>query len=231
MNEKMFLGNSLETLQVFGMRMPYKIKEDMEIWRLFISLYVNHGFSQLVINCIGLLFSGFMLEAQMGSIRMMLFYFSAGICANLLGATVNDWYAAGAEPALLAQFAGLLAMYVYFWDRIGDNYCARVCGLFLCTFLLVIGIYFLTSFAQPYKTYMKLAKIAFPDGNGFLGGAIFGFFLTWVFLRPTTGSIRKSSRGECILFTVGLGVSTLILVIVLAVFLSSYEPKEYWSYG
>lgn len=63
MNEKMFLGNSLETLQVFGMRMPYKIKEDMEIWRLFISLYVNHGFSQLVINCIGLLFSGFMLEA------------------------------------------------------------------------------------------------------------------------------------------------------------------------
>lgn len=147
LNEKMFLGNSLECLQDFGMRMPFKIKEDIEIWRLFLSLYVNHGFSQIIINCLGLMFSGFMLEAQMGSIRMMFFYFAAGISGNLLAATVNDWYAVGAEPALLAQFAGLIAMYVYYWDRIGDDYCARVCGLFLCVFLLLIGIYFLTSFA------------------------------------------------------------------------------------
>ena len=96
----MFLGNSLETLQSFGMRMPYLIYEDVQFWRLLTSLYVNHGFSQIIINCLLQLFAGFMLEAQMGSIRMALFFFYAGIGGNLFGAAVSDKYATGAEPAI-----------------------------------------------------------------------------------------------------------------------------------
>ena len=184
LNKYMFLGNSLETLHDFGMRMPFEIKENGEVWRLILSLYINHGLSQLIINCLGLMFSGFMLEAQMGSIRLMLFYFISGICGNLLATTANDWYAVGAEPALLAQLAGLISMYIYFWNNIGqeEDWCRRVCGLFLCVFLLFIGIYFLTSFAQPYKIYMQAFKLAYPDTSGIFGGALFGFFLAWVFI-------------------------------------------------
>ena len=40
-NDHWFLGNSLETLDNWGMRMPYKIKEDYEVWRLILSLYIN----------------------------------------------------------------------------------------------------------------------------------------------------------------------------------------------
>ena len=45
LNEKWFLGNSIETLKDFGMRIPYLIKEKGEIWRLIMSLYVNLAFS------------------------------------------------------------------------------------------------------------------------------------------------------------------------------------------
>ena len=44
-NDHWFLGNSLETLDKWGMRMPYKIKEDMELHRLVLSLYLNQGFT------------------------------------------------------------------------------------------------------------------------------------------------------------------------------------------
>ena len=44
-NNSWFLGNSLETLDKWGMRMPYKIKEDMALHRLVLSLYLNQGFT------------------------------------------------------------------------------------------------------------------------------------------------------------------------------------------
>jgi len=62
LNDKWFLGNARETLMDFGMRMPYMIKEDGEIWRLVVSLYLNMGFSQVFINCIAQLITGFLLE-------------------------------------------------------------------------------------------------------------------------------------------------------------------------
>ena len=121
-------------------------------------------------------------------------------------------------------------MYIYYWDRMDGEWCKKICGLFIMIFLLVIAVFLLSSFAAPYKSYAKFYKINFPDGMGMLGGALFGFFLSWVFLPPITGSISQASRREKILFGVGLGTSLMIFVIVLAVFIAAYEPKEYWSY-
>lgn len=120
-NDHWFLGNSLETLEKFGMRMPYKIKDDVEIYRLFLSLYVNQGFTQIVINILAQLFSGFMLEAQLGAMRMLFFFFIVGISANFFGATVEDKYATGAEPAIFGMFTALAGMYVYYWDEMGKT--------------------------------------------------------------------------------------------------------------
>ena len=66
------------------------------------SIYVSHGFSQVIINCLGLLISGFIIESMMGSFRFIIFYFVAGISANLFAAATDSWYATGAEPVLFA---------------------------------------------------------------------------------------------------------------------------------
>jgi len=221
----MFLGNTPECMKTFGMRMPFLIKEG-EVWRLFLSLYVNHGFSQVVVNCLAQLFAGLMLEAQMGSLRMAFFWFTAGIGANLFAATAEDLYAAGAEPAMFALISGLLAMFIYYWERIHcENWCMKVCGFFMMIFLLVIGIFFLTSFAAPYKNYMKLWKISYPDSMGFLGGFLFGMPLTWVFLPSSTGSFKTAPRLEKGLFYFGLIMALAIFCIVVAAFLTGTEPK------
>jgi len=51
-NPYMLLGNAPKTLQTFGMRMPWRIRESYQIQRLLFSLYVNHGFQQVITNCI-----------------------------------------------------------------------------------------------------------------------------------------------------------------------------------
>ena len=52
---------------------------------------------------------------------MMMFWLSSGICANLFGATVDDEYAAGAEPVLFAMLTALIGMYVYYWDSVSTG--------------------------------------------------------------------------------------------------------------
>ena len=74
-----------------------------------------------MINLLAQLFSGFMLEAQLGSLRMLFFFFWTGICGNLFAATVDDEYATGAEPAIFAMFTALAGMYVYYWSEMGKS--------------------------------------------------------------------------------------------------------------
>ena len=45
LNDYWFLGISRETLQAFGMRMPFKIKDNGQIYRLFSALYASQGLS------------------------------------------------------------------------------------------------------------------------------------------------------------------------------------------
>ena len=212
--------------------MPFRIKESAELWRLVMSLYINFSFAQLVINCLGQMIAGFMLEAQMGSLRLMCFWFAAGICANLFAATVDDFYAAGAEPALFAMLGGLIAMYCYYWDRLGtdEDWCRKVCGLFMMVFLLVIGIVFLVSFAQPYKNWAKFYRISYPDPMGYLGGFLFGFPMSWIFFAPTGRSLKLATKREKMLFYVGIGLASVLLFIIVVSFAFGSEPDKYWEY-
>ncbi len=82
-------------------------------------------------------------------------------------------------------------MYIYYWERMSGTFGRKICGFFIMVFLLAIGIYFMVSFAGPYAKYTKFYKIDYPDSMGILGGGLFGFFLSWVFLQPLAGgSIR-----------------------------------------
>ena len=94
--------------------------------------------------------------------------------------------------------------------------------------LLVIGIFFLTSFAAPYKNYTEDFRIRYPDSGGIMGGALFGFLLSWVFAVPVAGGITKASRRELIMMIVGVCFWLLILGITAGSFFGS-EPEFYWS--
>ena len=90
--------------------------------------------------------------------------------------------------------------------------------------LLVIGIFFLTSFASPYGKFMRLYAIAYPDSMGFLGGFLFGLPLTWVMLPPGSGSLGNATRREKGLFIAGLVWTLILSAIIIAVFAASSDP-------
>ena len=61
-NDKIFLGVNPPTLEQYGMRMPYRIVVDYEVWRLFTSIYITHGLITLTVSSLAQLILGFRLE-------------------------------------------------------------------------------------------------------------------------------------------------------------------------
>ena len=92
----------------------------------------------------------------------------------------------------------------------------------------MIAIFALSSFASEYKDYSKIYNISYPDTMGFLGGAIFGFPMIWIFLPPVSGTLKNASRREICLFIAGLCWCILINTIIICVFAFDYTPKEYY---
>lgn len=212
-------------MKIFGMRMPFLIAEQGQIWRLVASLYINQGFMQLIINCLLQLFVGMMLEAALGSLRMCAFWFTAGISANLFAAMTDDMYATGAEPAVFAMISSLLAMYIYYWDNIEcESWCAKICGCFMFIMILVIVIFLMTTIAAPFKNNMRVLKISYPDSMGILGGFLFGMPLAWVLLPYADGSYSNAKGAEKCLFFFGLIWTLCLNAISIAYFFSSAEP-------
>jgi len=54
---------------------------------------------------------------------MAFFFLIVGICANLFAASVEDRYATGVEPAMVGLMCGVVASYIYHWDRLPMEWC------------------------------------------------------------------------------------------------------------
>lgn len=65
---------------------------------------------------------------------------------------------------------------------------------------------------------------------GFLGGFLFGFPMSWVFLPPVTGSMKQSTRRERGLFICGMIWTMSFLVLIIVLFSFESDP-EYYSKG
>lgn len=94
---------------------------------------------------------------------MAAFYFSVGISANIFGAAITDWYAAGPEPVIFGQLGGFIAAYIFYWDYIQCACCFKMCGCFGLVFLILACSYIFVAIAQPLRDSTQAIKIAYPD--------------------------------------------------------------------
>ena len=148
MNDMFFLGVHEETLQSFGMRMPYKVRYDMAVHRLLMPALLNYGISTMVINVLIEMIIGFMVDAPMGSFRMCVFFLISVVGGNLTGCVISSDYAIGAEPFIFAMFSALLGMFIVFWDQLGENVSRKICMMCLVVLFIIIMILFLSSMAD-----------------------------------------------------------------------------------
>ena len=224
LNKAMFLGTNAATLEKFGLRMPWKIVTDGEVWRLVLPLFVNHGFLTMAINTVVQLILGFILEKALGVYRMATFYLAVGISANVIGAWGTSWYATGPEPAIYGELGGLIGAYIFYWNNILCSCCQKILGFFGLLVLTAFAVFVMVASTESMRGYSQALRIALPDTWGCIGGFICGFFLVWAFLPPVASQpFSKRQLREKVLLLVGLMV---YLAVIVACLVSLFTGKR-----
>jgi len=93
--------------------------------------------------------------------------------------------------------------------------------------MLVVGIFLLVQQAEPYKLYTKIYAVSYVDTMGLLGGFLFGVPLTWVFVKPYSGTLKAASRREICLFITGI-IWSVGLLIAMAVVFATSSSEHHW---
>ena len=179
-----FLGTSKETLMNMGLRMPYRIYHNYEVWRLLTSALLSYNLQSFAITVIIEMIIGFMLEAAFGSFRMLLFMLITVAGANIFASAMTYQYAVGPEAIVYGMFAGLIAMFIVYWDKLGENTSRKICLLFIVVLLMVLSIMILQRPSKVGKAFASALFLSYPDIPACLGGCMFGLFTAFMLL-PT----------------------------------------------
>jgi membrane associated rhomboid family serine protease len=210
------------------MRMPWRIKYNYEVIRLFVPTFMHFGFSHLIISLLLQLITGSVVESVIGPVKTLILYLLTAIGANLLGAVSSSAYAIGSEPftyAMLGSFFGMLLMY---WNRMGEDFCPKICAVFMLIIGVVIVTMLVTISATTYTKTLRLVYIVFPDVWGCVGGFVVGLFSS-LWMLPKTEQGGKPTSRERGLMIAGI-ICTVVYFVVLVVWLAAVvEPKAHWN--
>ena len=90
---------------------------------------------------------GFMLEGNMGSMRMMAFFMISGIGGTLFATVNSPLYSAGPEPAMFGMAAGLLGWFMFYWQSFEDrcSFGQRLCYFILLVLVVVMMVFLMYS--------------------------------------------------------------------------------------
>ena len=225
LNEIFFLGLQWETLQRFGMRMPWLIHDSYEIHRLLLSPLLHFGFSHFVICVLLQTIVGSLVESVIGSLRLVILYFLVGIGSSLFACICTDNYGVGSEVFVYGMLASLFAMLLTYWPRMGEAFCPKICAILMLVFAVVVVVMLLTMSATTYTKILAISHISYPDVFAGIGGFIVGL-LSSLWMMPSVEGNKRTMR-EQILFLSGIIGSVIFFVVVILVFAFA-SPKEYW---
>lgn len=139
---------------------------DKEYYRIFTSLFMHFGFEHLMNNMLMLGILGKYLEPAIGHVKFVLIYFLSGLGGNVLSMLgelkLDDYYvSAGASGAVFGLTGALLCL--------TSLYRGRIKGVTQQGMLFMIAISLYNGFTSTGV-----------DNLAHLGGAIFGFIVTWI---------------------------------------------------
>lgn len=102
----------------------------------------------------------------------------------MFASMVSPLYGLGSEPIVMAQMGAFFAMLLVYWNRFGDNFCVKICAVFLMLFLVFVVCLLLSSTASMYTRRLMANKIMYPDVYAWIGGYLTGFFNSMWMLPP-----------------------------------------------
>lgn len=180
-----FLPPSYTTLDLLGDLSGRKIREKpYQSYRWITNNFLHMGFEHIFLNCLSILIIGTLLEYLIGTWKYMAIYFISGILGSLFSVLTspND-SSVGASISICGLITALLGFYIINWNRLTvifgiENKCLIVALPLVMSFM---------SMPLAFSTYSG-SGVDHSQNRinymGHLGGLIFGFFSSFIFIKP-----------------------------------------------
>ena len=225
LNDNFFLGPQLQTLQKFGMRMPWMIRAHGDVHRWFMPSMLHFGFSHFVINIILQVALGTIVESVLGPLRMVAFYAIVALGSNLFGGTVTATYATGSEGVIYGFIGALFSIILVYWGRIGGTTCTKVCTVFMVVTVFIMATFLMTTTASTASRYTSFFRITYPDLYGSIGGFLYGLFASMFLLPRALRERGKVVWRETGIFLLGVFAVIAMTAVLLIVFFAGKAPE------
>ena len=186
-----FLPPSSKTLEIMGDLNGSKIRNSPEqAYRWIMGNLLHLDFTHIFFNCFSILIIGTWFEYLIGTWRFIVIYILSGILGSLFSVLVAfDITSVGASICICGIITAYLGYFVINWNAI-----PRIFGVqnscFLLAFPLLMAFMCIPIFTGSEGSGIEKGKI---NLYGHLGGMIFGFFLSFIFIRP------KDESDTCLL--------------------------------
>ena len=178
-----FLPPSYQTLKDFGHLCGYKIRQKpIQAYRWVAGSFLHASFDHIFYNCFAILIIGTMLEYLIGTWRYIVIYCLSGILGSLFSVLIEpDTASVGASICICGIIAADIGYHIIHW-----NILPRIFGIpnRCCLIMLPIIIAFLS--IPMYINSEGDSGISKTNINiyGHLGGLLFGFFSSFIFIKP-----------------------------------------------
>ena len=181
--EYFFLPPNRETLHDVGDLDGHKIRSKFIHTYRWISGNLLHGyFDHIVFNCFAILIIGTMLEYLIGTWKYIVIYCISGILGSLFSVLVDfDSQSVGASICICGLISAKIGYYIINWNAIPrifgtNNRC--------CLISIPIALAFLSIPTRSDSSGSTFDKESRINLYGHLGGLIFGFFSSFIFIKP-----------------------------------------------
>ena len=177
-----FLPPSYKALEIMGDLNGSKIRNSpWQAYRWIMGNLLHFDFTHIFFNCFSILVIGTWLEFLIGTWRYIIIYILSGILGSLFSVLVAfDIISVGASICICGIIAAYLGYFIINWNAI-----PRIFGVtnrcYLLFFPLLMAIMCIPIFSGSEGSGIEKGKI---NLYGHLGGLIFGFFLSFIFIRP-----------------------------------------------
>ena len=177
-----FLPPSNKALDIMGDLNGSKIRNSpWQAYRWIMGNLLHFDFTHIFFNCFSILVIGTWLEYLIGTWRFIVIYILSGILGSLFSVLVAfDINSVGASICICGVITAYLGYFIINWNAIPRIFGVKnSCNLLL--FPLLMAFMCIPIFTNSEGSGIEKGKI---NLYGHLGGMIFGFFLSFIFIRP-----------------------------------------------
>ncbi|CAI2376820.1 unnamed protein product [Moneuplotes crassus] len=172
-----FMGIPANKLSSFGAKNPYKIRNNYEVFRWVVPIFLHANFMHIFFNSVTLFWVGFNIEHNIGALQFFIVYMLSGIGGFIFSSCVSDSIAVGASGAIFGIISVMFVNLLMNWRALYNS------GALMPTLIMILLL-----------VLMAFASGDNADTYGHFGGLLTGFLLGVIYYKYDTHGRENTKR-------------------------------------